>query len=79
MAESGQVGRYAGRSILEMLWQRLDGLVSEAYLYSPRPAPAALAGEIKGVIECIAIMTNPYLPNPKAIRQEAITRYKERQ
>lgn len=79
MAEHSQLRMYAGRSILEILWARLDELVAQAYLFSPRPAPADLAGEIKGVIFCIATMLNPYDPNPMAVRKQAVQRYKEGQ
>lgn len=67
--------RTHGPSILERLWTLLDGMVAEAYRYES--APPELAGEIKGVISCIAIMTNPYSPNNKAIKKEAIRRYRE--
>lgn len=63
-----------GPSILEKFWTKLDEMVRQAYEGENN---ATLTGEIKGIIWCIATMTNPYLPDIAAIRKEAVRRYKE--
>ena len=69
----------AGRSILEMLWERLDKLTAELLAERDKPMPkearALLMGNAQGLSTAIAVMMNPYRVDVDAVRTEAMRRY----
>lgn len=71
--------RYAGRSILEMLWAELD----EAYAHyatihqGHRMSSAMARGVAQGLAIAIAIMESPYEPNTGSVKRQAQQRYRE--
>jgi len=76
----------AGRSILEMYWERLDCIVDILYsdwddfeeeggTHSEWHDYGQLQGQCSELSYAIAIMTNPYAPDVDAIRDEAMERY----
>ena len=79
-------GGLAGRSILEMIWEKLDlayaALQQHAARMDDDPEPsiaretlAALKSECKGLATAIAIMTNPYEPSVPDVSKQAGERY----
>lgn len=71
----------AGKSVLDLLWERLDAFVDELM------APAHEGGELElaerkghayGMAEAIALVTNPYHPDIDAVRGEAMERWEQR-
>lgn len=77
MKQDGEVTlQYAGKSLLELATDKVDELTEAAL------APGAsdkVKGKANGAIEILALFVNPYDPNPKAVRQEAIRRVRFRQ
>lgn len=70
-----------GKSVLDLLWERLDSFVDELM------APAHEGGELElaerkghayGMAEAIALVTNPYHPDIDAVRGEAMERWGQR-
>lgn len=70
----------AGKSVLDLLWERLDAfvddLMSTALLATPTEE---LKGRAYGMAEAIALITNPYHPDIEAVRGEAMGRWEQRQ
>lgn len=71
----------AGKSVLDLLWERLDAFVDELM------APAHGGGELElaerkghayGMAEAIALITNPYHPDIEAVRADAMERWELR-
>lgn len=78
----------AGKSILEMLWERLDAaferLVADGEpVMSKGEGDAAeeyqaygeQRGRCQGLAEAIAVLTNPYAPDLPAVKAEAQRRH----
>lgn len=68
-------GANAGPSINELAWQRMDELTDK--VMSGQDDDKTV-GRAIGVSEILAIFTNPYRPNAKAIRTEAKRRWLEK-
>lgn len=68
--------QFAGPSILETAWERLDR-ITERVLEGEDDDK--LVGVGVGLSIAIAIFVNPADPDPRAIRSEAKRRYRERQ
>lgn len=66
----------AGKSILEMLWEELDAIV-DRIMTEQDSEDGRDPGRAEGVAYCIAVFTNPYLPNLDAIREQAMDRWYE--
>lgn len=68
-----------GPTILELLWERLDGLtwmlMNKCEATAIFHSREEVVGEAKGVAWCIAMMRNPIHPNMDAVRAEAMERY----
>lgn len=76
------VADVAGKTVLDLLWERLDAFVDELM------APAHEGGELEraerkghayGMAEAIALVNNPYHPDVDAVRGEAMERWEQRQ
>lgn len=68
-----------GKSILEMYWDELDGLM--LVLMDPDEDLASVEmrkGRAEGVAWCIAVLVNPYHPDINTIRAQAVDRYNDR-
>lgn len=86
---TSQPGRYAGKSIREMLEHELDAcivlLMDEEAPTNPDgeerrdPAPSRLRlqGKADGIALCLATFTNPYTVDIAAIKDAAMERYYE--
>lgn len=68
--------RFTGPSIFEMLWERMDALTEKMVEGN---ASDIIKGRALELSDTLAVFTNPYDPNPKAIREEAKRRYREGQ
>lgn len=67
---------FTGPSIYEMMWERMDALTEKMMEGEPSDIIKGRALELS---DTLAVFTNPYDPDPKAIRAEAKRRYRERQ
>lgn len=67
---------FTGPSIFEMLWERMDSLTEKMMEGN---ASDVLKGRALELSDTLAVFTNPYDPDPKAIRAEAKRRYREGQ
>lgn len=69
----------AGRSLLELMEDRLDAAVLElAVLTTQRPNDLAMLGaqgRAQGIAECIALIRTPYAPDVDAVKAAASARY----
>lgn len=65
----------AGRSLLEMIEERLDDVVDRLMAGEAEDTDK---GAALGLAEAIAIIKNPYYPDVDVIRAEAMERYDER-
>lgn len=83
---------YSGRSILEILWEKLDERVDQLmadgepqHIGMPNYGRAEYAewgrqqGRCEELTWAIAVMTSPYDPNMGAIKAMAMDRYRARQ
>ena len=81
-AMESQPGDCAGKSIVEMLEDLLDGLVGWLKTADPETTPDAELQEMKGraagVADCIAVIQNPYYPNVIQVKAAAVRRYEYR-
>lgn len=87
LAPSSADNSCAGRSILDILWDKVDETVSmimeaedSAYESDDDAIPSdgvqdKLAGRAEGLCMAIAIIRNPYRPDLDAIKDEAMSRY----
>lgn len=76
----------AGKSVLDLLWERLDAFVNELMAKDmPHPDKTAdpdfreIKGRAYGMAEAIALITNPYHPDIDAVRADAVERWEQRQ
>lgn len=94
MSENPKAHRFAGMSILDILWQEMDSvydiLIEEG---KPDTDPAKkpikameeyrawgeLRGQAQGLAYAIAVLTNPYATDVPAIKAEARRRYEAAQ
>lgn len=78
MKQDQGYGGFAGKSIVEMLWDRLEDtyttLLDENKL---TPEYKRLQGHCAGLAEAIATMRNPYEPDAQEIRIELKERMTE--
>lgn len=76
-------GACAGRSLIEMLEDQLDGYFNTLKGLDMETADplevADLKGAARGVAESIAILLNPYYPNVDVVRAEAVERWEWRE
>lgn len=78
----------AGRSLVQMMEDRLDEVVWDLQVHyaagAGRGTPdfdirtAELAGEARGIAQCIAFVRTPYAPDVDAIKAASLQRYQER-
>jgi len=71
-------GSCAGKSIVEIMWEELDTIV-ERIMTGEEAEDGRDPGRAEGVAMCISIISNPYLPNLPAVREEAIRRFEAAQ
>ena len=76
MIQNDRPLKYAGPSLLEMVWEKLD---EETRKIMEDESTERVLGRAFAFAEVIAIFTNPYNPDAKAIRAEAKRRYQEGQ
>lgn len=67
---------FAGPSIQEQVWERLDRITEKVMEGDDSDKVVGIG---VGLSVALAIFSNPYDPNPRAIRAEAKRRYRERQ
>lgn len=63
-----------GKSILEMLWEELDGIV-ERLMADGEAADGQDVGRAQGVAYAIAVIENPYHVDIERVRAEAMDRW----
>lgn len=74
----------AGRSLLQMMEDRLDEVVWDIMVLNATTAGVAtieksdLAGQAQGIAQCIAYVRTPYAPDVAAIKAAAMERYQRR-
>lgn len=74
----------AGRSLLQMMEDRLDQVVWDIMVLNAQaPAVATmdkalLAGEASGIAQCIAFVRTPYAPDVGAVKAASMDRYQRR-
>lgn len=66
-----------GLSILEKYEAALDTIIDEL-MEAGDSAGDRMKGRADGIVQCIAIMRNPYQPNETFVRDDAMERYDER-
>lgn len=75
-------GDCAGRSIIEMYEDMLDGIVMWLQTADKVNTPVVelenMRGRAQGVAECLAILAHPYYPNVDAVKHAAVVRYRNR-
>lgn len=67
---------YAGPTLHELLWEKMEQATDKVMGGN---ASEKDIGRALGISEALALFTNPYAPKPKAIREEAKRRWRERQ
>ena len=76
-------GQYAGRSIIEIMWEELDGIMDQIMdlreLDKQDLDPQWAKGRANGVAWCISVLQNPYVANVAQVRQIAKERWQQRQ
>lgn len=77
MVKSGQYPplSFTGKPLYHLLWDRMDAATDRVM---GGKASEREIGKALGLAEALAVFTNPYTPNPKAIREQAKDRWKER-
>lgn len=69
----------AGRSLLELLEDRLDELTWDLMVQQAAgTVDPSLSGEARGVAHAIALIRGPYNPNVDAVKAGAMSRYQDR-
>lgn len=80
MDPNGKRPSGAGRSIVEILAEHLDGAVNDLASVGPNhPSRGMLQGMAHAYAVTVAIMRNPYDPPLDAVKAEARARWKARQ
>jgi len=67
--------QFTGPSLHMLLWQKMDQ-VTDKIMRGDKSEKTV--GKGIGISQCLAIFTNPYNPDPKAIRADAKKRWSER-
>lgn len=81
---AGHRAATAGKSLIERMWELLDGTMSELLgplrEWGPNDTKVSEArGRAYGIAQCLALMTDPIHANVDDVRERAMERWRARQ